>query len=78
MSSRLTLDRVKSGADAVVADVSGDRHLARRLMEMGLTLGATLRVVRRAPFGDPIEVYVRGYHLTLRSQEAGNVIVTVT
>ena len=47
----------------------------QRLLEMGLTVGAQFEVVRFAPMGDPIEVKVRGYHLSLRKNEAAGVLV---
>lgn len=47
----------------------------QRLLEMGLTIGAEFEVVRYAPLGDPIDIKVRGYHLTLRKREAGGVFV---
>ena len=45
----------------------------QRLLEMGLTVGAEFEVVRFAPMGDPIDIKVRGYHLSLRKREAGGV-----
>jgi Fe2+ transport system protein FeoA len=45
----------------------------QRLLEMGLTVGAEFEVVRFAPLGDPIDIKIRGYHLSLRKQEAGGV-----
>lgn len=53
-----------------------DSH--RRLLEMGLTRGAELEMVRHAPLGDPIEIKIRGYHLSLRRAEASGVLVEVT
>jgi Fe2+ transport system protein FeoA len=50
-----------------------DTH--QRLMEMGLTRGATIEVVRYAPMGDPIEIRVRGYHLSLRRSEAAGISI---
>jgi Fe2+ transport system protein FeoA len=47
----------------------------QRLMEMGLTRGASFQVVRYAPMGDPIEIKVRGYHLSLRKCEAAGILV---
>ena len=47
----------------------------QRLMEMGLTVGAQFEVVRFAPLGDPIDIKVRGYHLSLRKNEAAGVLV---
>lgn len=66
----MTLADLAHGASAVVNDVVGPRDLAVRLLEMGLTKGTTLKVIRRAPLRDPIEVEVRGYRLTLRKDEA--------
>jgi len=48
----------------------------QRLLEMGLTVGTTFEVVRFAPLGDPIEIKVRGYHLSLRKHEAAGVLVS--
>jgi Fe2+ transport system protein FeoA len=48
----------------------------QRLLEMGLTLGAEFEVIRFAPMGDPIDIKVRGYHLSLRKREANGVQVT--
>ena len=48
----------------------------QRLLEMGLTVGTTFEVVRFAPLGDPIEIKVRGYHLSLRKHEAAGVFVS--
>ncbi|MDR1635323.1 MAG: ferrous iron transport protein A [Bifidobacteriaceae bacterium] len=58
----------------VVAVKGGDA--ARRLMEMGVTPGCELTVVRVAPLGDPVEVRLRGYRLTLRKSEAAHIEVT--
>jgi Fe2+ transport system protein FeoA len=49
----------------------------RRLLDMGLTTGETVTVERAAPLGDPIEVLVKGYHLSLRKQEANQILVEV-
>jgi Fe2+ transport system protein FeoA len=55
-------------------DLPGEQR--QRLLEMGLTVGAEFQVVRFAPLGDPIEIKVRGYHLSLRKRDAGGVRVT--
>lgn len=57
--------------------VDGDARVRRRLQEMGLTAGAPVALVRVAPLGDPIEVRVRGYRLSLRRQEAQSITVDV-
>jgi Fe2+ transport system protein FeoA len=48
----------------------------QRLLEMGVTVGATFEVIRFAPLGDPIEIKVRGYHLSLRKHEAAGVFAS--
>ncbi|HEX8029280.1 MAG TPA: FeoA family protein [Vicinamibacterales bacterium] len=58
------------GATAVVSRVSGTRHTVRRLLEMGLTPGTPVTVHREAPLGDPIELRVRNYALSIRRADA--------
>jgi len=58
-----------------VVTVKGAGFGRRRILDMGLVPGTRLKVVRRAPLGDPIEFTVRGYELTLRKRDAANVIV---
>jgi len=65
-----TLADLKPGEKAKILRVGGATAANKRLMEMGLTRGATLAVVRVAPLGDPVEVQVRGYNLSLRKAEA--------
>jgi len=61
------------GDSARVLRVAGDADVRGRLLEMGMTPGVTVRLVRAAPLGDPIEVLVRGYHLSVRKSEAAAV-----
>jgi Fe2+ transport system protein FeoA len=75
MSGARTLADVPVGAEVVVEDVGGDRNVARRLMEMGLLPGTRVRVARVAPLGDPIELRLRSYSLSIRSLEARSVRV---
>jgi ferrous iron transport protein A len=70
-----TLDKLAAGGSGLVQNVTGDTALRRRLLEMGLTTGTQVQVIRRAPFGDPIELLLRGYHLSLRSEQAACVVV---
>lgn len=70
-----SLSQLPLGATATIASVAGDRHLRRRLLELGLLPGTRLKVVRRAPFGDAIEVRLRGYSLSIRRSEAAGVTV---
>lgn len=70
-----TLAQLSPGDRGKVIKVAGDADASRRLMEMGLMRGTTVEVVRRAPLGDPLEVKVRGFMLTLRQSEAEHIEV---
>ena len=64
------------GGSGRVASVTGDLDVRRRLLEMGFCNGATVEVIRRAPLGDPIEFRLRGYHLSLRRDQANHVLIS--
>ncbi len=70
-----TLRDVAIGQSAVVRKLTGDGAVKRRLMDMGLTRGTEVAVRKVAPLGDPIEVTVRGFELSLRKDEAAQVLV---
>ena len=61
---------MKVGDQATVIKLTGEGQLRKRLLDMGLTKGVTVTVVRIAPLGDPIEIELRGFRLTLRKHEA--------
>lgn len=65
-----TLDTFAIGETGIVKSVSGEGKIKRRLFDMGITPGAEICMRKRAPLGDPIEVTLRGYELTLRKTEA--------
>jgi len=67
----LTLKDVKPGEKVRVVKINGEGALKRRIMEMGITKGVQIRVRKVAPLGDPIEIAVRGYVLSLRKDDAG-------
>jgi len=69
------LHQLGVGCQGQVISVGGNHDIRRRLLEMGFCNGATVEVVRRAPMGDPIEFKLRGYHLSLRSDQAAHVSV---
>jgi ferrous iron transport protein A len=71
-----TLDQLALGTKAVVVRVGGAGELRRRLMDMGITRGVEIEVLKVAPLGDPIEYQVRGYHLSLRKSEAQLIEIT--
>lgn len=65
-----TLDQLKPNETGVVANLAGMGNIQQRLLEMGVCHGAEVEVLRFAPLGDPMEIFVRGFHLTLRKSEA--------
>jgi len=71
----LTLEDLPVAAEARVGDVAGEDGVAIRLLEMGITPGTVVRVLGRAPFGDPLELQVRGYRLSIRRAEAARVML---
>ena len=71
------LDEFKIGETGLIKKVEGEGRLRRRLFDMGVTPGATVYLRKKAPLGDPIEVTIRGYELTLRKSEAALVILEV-
>lgn len=65
-----TLNDIKVGKKVFVKKLHGEGALKRRIMDMGITKGISLFIKRVAPLGDPIEITIRGYQLTLRKNEA--------
>ena len=70
-----TLKDVSVGSTVTVKKLEGDSAAKRRIMDMGITKGTGVYVRKVAPLGDPIEVTVRGYELSLRKAEAEKIIV---
>ena len=65
-----TLKDIKGGGTTVVVEVHGDGPVRRRIMDMGITKGVEIYVRKVAPLGDPMELNLRGYELTLRKADA--------
>ena len=74
----MTLTELPRGENARVIAVKGTGAVTRRLMEMGVIPGVGVSVVKAAPFGDPIEIRVRGYSLAMRKNEADSIEVDVS
>jgi ferrous iron transport protein A len=72
-----TLDQLQFGQRARVANVAGQDSLVQRLLEMGLLEGEEIEVLGFAPMGDPMEIRLRDYRLSLRRQEAAGVTVQI-
>ena len=70
-----TLKELKKGEIGIVDKVSGTGITRRRILDMGIVKGAEIEIERVAPLGDPIEVKIKGYHLSLRKEEAANIYV---
>ena len=70
-----TLEKKQVGEKLVVKGIQKDSIVKRKLLDMGITHGVTLEITGKAPLGDPIEVIVRGYKLTLRKNEAKSILV---
>lgn len=70
-----TLKQVKCGETVTVQKLQGEGSVKRRIMDMGITKGASVYVRKVAPLGDPVEVTVRGYELSLRKGDADMILV---
>ena len=74
----MRLDKLKTGESGVIKTVGGQGALRRRLLDMGLTPKTSVFVRKVAPMGDPIEICLRGYELTIRADDAANIDVDKT
>ena len=71
----MTLNELKTGDSAIIKTVGGEGELRCRLLDMGLTPRTVVTLQKRAPMGDPLEIRVRGYELTLRAEDAKKIEV---
>ena len=71
----LTLAELRPGQEAVIKDLLGEAAENQRLMHMGVVEGCDVQLVRKAPSGDPIEISLMGYALSLRKQDAERIVV---
>ncbi len=74
----MTLDKLPVGKTAIITGVGGNGILRCRLLDMGLIPKTKVKAVKKAPMGDPIQISVRGYELTLRLNEASKITVAST
>ncbi len=72
----MKLANLTVGTEAKVVEVVGQTAVTRRLMEMGVVPGVSVKVIKTAPFGDPIQIRVRGYSLAMRKTEAETIVVS--
>ena len=71
----MTLDELPVGHSGVITEVGGEGILRCRLLDMGLIPQTRIRVSKLAPMGDPMELFLRGYTLTLRKEDAHNITI---
>ena len=71
----ITLDKLVPGESGKITKISGKGAIRRRLVDMGLTSGAVIDMIKTSPLGDPVEYRLRGYHLSLRKSEAKTIDV---
>lgn len=76
INQKNTLANLSIGTEAKVVRVAGKSTVTRRLMEMGVVPGVSVKIIKTAPFGDPIQIRVRGYSLAMRKSEAENIEVS--
>lgn len=75
LGTQTTLDKLPIGSGGVISEVGGEKELRHRLLDMGLTPKTHVFVKKAAPLGDPIELMLRGYELTLRKEDAAHITV---
>ena len=74
-SNRMTLNQLKPGEKGLIEKIGGGAAIRRRLADMGINKNALAEVIRLAPMGDPMEVKIKGYNLSLRREESENILV---
>jgi Fe2+ transport system protein FeoA len=77
MSETVQLHLLERGQRATITRIHGEGTLRRRFVEMGIIKGETILIERHAPLGDPVEYFIKGYHLALRREEAAQIEVTL-
>ena len=74
----LSIDQLKPGESAVIRLIEQRNSAACYLMELGLMAGTTVKMIKRAPLGDPMEIRLRGFNLSIRRSEANAILVEKT
>lgn len=72
----MTLDKLDVGKSGIITKVGGEGPLRLRFLDMGLIPRTEVMVYKRAPLGDPIEIHLRGYSLTIRKEDAANIEIS--
>lgn len=77
MERSITIADLQPGQKGVVEQVGGEGAIYRRFLDMGITPGVEVRLQKAAPMGDPLEIHLRGYALTLRREDATRIVLKV-
>jgi Fe2+ transport system protein FeoA len=77
MAESIQLHMLRPGQKATITCIHGENALRRRFVEMGIVKGETILIERCAPLGDPVEYFIKGYHLALRKEEAAQIEVAL-
>lgn len=77
MPDSIQLHLLQPGQRATILHINGAGSLRRRFIEMGIVKGETILIERNAPLGDPVEYFIKGYHLALRREEAAQIEVSL-
>ncbi|MBI3161029.1 MAG: ferrous iron transport protein A [Chloroflexi bacterium] len=75
MTALIQLHLLQPGQRGTISRIGGEGALRRRFVEMGIVKGETILIERHAPLGDPVEYFIKGYHLALRKEEAAHIEV---
>ena len=75
MENVRALSELSPGEKAIIQKIAVQGSLRRRLLDMGIIAGSPLQVIKVAPLGDPIDIKIKGYHLSLRKEEARGILV---
>jgi len=71
------MSELKPGEKGKVIKISGSGSIHHKILDMGIVKGVEIEVERVAPLGDPVEIKVKGYHLSLRKEEAANIFIEI-
>lgn len=77
MSESVQLHLLQPGQRGTITRINGESALRRRFAEMGIIKGETILIERNAPMGDPVEYFIKGYHLALRREESAHIEVSL-
>ena len=73
--SKITIDDLAVGAEGTITEVGGEGELRLRFLDMGLIPGTKIKIEKIAPLGDPIQILIRGYELSIRREDAAKILV---